>query len=144
MSDAHNKSDKFICLHTFVIPTKTFITMMTWYCTITDWLHANYINGLYSESMSEVTEEIFGLFLLLQMIENDSIKLDTLKLHHEWPNLHNETSFNNYKEQKPYYSLDKIVNNEKTDKNTNKNQQPTNNANHFIGHEPLQEILEIL
>ena len=90
--------------------------MMTWYCTITDWLHANYINGLYSESMSEVTEEIFGLFLLLQMIENDSIKLDTLKLHHEWPNLHNETSFNNYKEQKPYYSLDKIVNNEKTDK----------------------------
>ena len=115
---ADNKSDKFICLHTFVIPTKTFIKMMTWYCSITDWLHANYINGIYSESMSEVTEEIFGLFLLLQMIENDSIKLETLKLHHEWPNLHNETTFNNYKEQKPYYSLDKIVNNKKTDKNT--------------------------
>jgi len=94
---AHNKSDMFICLHTFVIPTKTFIKMMVWYCSITDWLHANYINGLYSESISEITEEIFGLFLLLQMIENDNIKLDTLKLHHEWSNLHNETQWNNYK-----------------------------------------------
>ena len=39
--------------------------MMTWYCTITDWLHTNYINGIYDESMSEVTEEIFGLYLLV-------------------------------------------------------------------------------
>jgi GR25 family glycosyltransferase involved in LPS biosynthesis len=116
---AHNKSDMFICLHTFVIPTKTFIKMMVWYCSITDWLHANYINGLYSESISEITEEIFGLFLLLQMIENDNIKLDTLKLHHEWPNLHNETNFNHYKETSPHFSLAKIVvTNNFTDKNT--------------------------
>ena len=98
---AHNKSDKFICLHTFVIPTSTFIKMMTWYCTITDWLHTNYINGIYTESMSEVTEEIFGLFLLLQIIENDSIKLDVLKLNHEWPNLHNETEWVDYKVRMP-------------------------------------------
>lgn len=97
----HNKSNNFICLHTFVIPTRTFIKMMTWYCTITDWLHTNYINGIYSESMSEVTEEIFGLFLLLQMIENDNIQLDILKLHHEWPNLHNETEWINYKVRMP-------------------------------------------
>jgi FkbM family methyltransferase len=115
---SNNKSKHFICLHTFVIPTKIFIKMMTWYCTITDWLHTNYINGLYCESMSEVTEEIFGLFLLLQMIENESIELIHLKLCHEWPNLHNETAFNNYKEGKPHYSLDKIVNNLITDKNT--------------------------
>ena len=70
---AHKKSNNFICLHTFVIPTKTFIKMMTWFCSITDWLHKNYINGLYPESMSEVSEGIFGLFLLLQMIENDTI-----------------------------------------------------------------------
>jgi len=98
---AHNKSVFFICLHTFVIPTKTFIKMMTWYCTITDWLHSNYINGIYSESMSEVTEEIFGLFLLLQIIEDNNIQLDTLKLHHEWPNLHNETEWINYKVRMP-------------------------------------------
>jgi len=118
---ANNNSDKFICLHTFVIPTKTFIKMMTWYCSIEDWLHSNYITGIYCESMSEVTEEIFGLFLLLQMIENDSIQLETLKLHHEWPNLHNETSFNNYKEPIHYFSLDKIVDNRATDKNSNHN-----------------------
>ena len=98
---AHHKADKFICLHTFVIPTKTFINMMTWYCTITDWLHKNYINGLYSESISEVTEEIFGLFLLLQIIENDNIQLEELKLHHEWPNLHNQTEWINYKVRTP-------------------------------------------
>jgi FkbM family methyltransferase len=115
---SNKKSKHFICLHTFVIPTKIFIKMMTWYCTITDWLHTNYINGLYCESMSEVTEEIFGLFLLLQMIENDTIELMQLKLCHEWPNLHNETAFNNYKEGKPHYSLDKIVNNMITNKNT--------------------------
>jgi GR25 family glycosyltransferase involved in LPS biosynthesis len=97
----HKKHDKFICLHTFVIPTRTFIKMMTWYCTITDWLHNNYINCIYTESMSEVTEEIFGLFLLLQIIENNSIKLDVLKLHHEWPHLHNETEWLNYKVQMP-------------------------------------------
>ena len=94
---AHHKADKFICLHTFVITTKTFINMMTWFCSITDWLHKNYINGLYSESMSEVTEEIFGLFLLLQIIEDETIELKELKLRHEWPNLHNQTEWLNYK-----------------------------------------------
>ena len=97
----HKRAKYFICLHTFVIPTKTFIKMMTWYCTITDWLHSNYINGIYIESMSEVTEEIFGLFLLLQIIENDDIQLQELKLHHEWPNLHNETEWINYKVRMP-------------------------------------------
>ncbi len=115
---AHHKADKFICLHTFVIPTKTFINMMTWFCSITDWLHKNYINGLYSENMSEVTEEIFGLFLLLQIIEDETIELKELKLHHEWPNLHNNTSFINYKDNCHYFSLDKIVDNRFTDKNT--------------------------
>ena len=115
---AHKKSNNFICLHTFVIPTKTFIKMMTWFCSITDWLHKNYINGLYPESMSEVSEGIFGLFLLLQMIENDNIQLKELKLHHEWPNLHNDTNFINYKCSEHYFSLDKIVDNRFTDKNT--------------------------
>jgi hypothetical protein len=68
--------------------------------------------------MSEVTEEIFGLFLLLQMIENENIKVDVLKLNHEWPNLHNETTFINYKNQIHYFPLDKIVDNRFTDKNT--------------------------
>jgi len=57
--------------------------MVTWFCTIIDWLHENYINGLYSESISEVREEIFGLFLLLEMIENDKIQMSELKLRHK-------------------------------------------------------------
>jgi hypothetical protein len=68
--------------------------------------------------MSEVSEGIFGLFLLLQMIENDDIQLKELKLHHEWPNLHNNTNFINYKCSEHYFSLDKIVCNRFTDKNT--------------------------
>jgi hypothetical protein len=40
-------------------------------------------------------------------------------LHHEWPNLHNETNFNHYKETSPHFSLAKIVvTNNFTDKNT--------------------------
>ena len=92
----HKHSDKFICLHTFVIPTKFFIKMMTWYCSISNWLHINYINGLYTESISEVTEEIFRLLLILQLIENDNVKVDTLKLNHNWTILRNETSFDYY------------------------------------------------
>lgn len=114
----HSKSKYFICLHTFVIPTFTYIKMMEWYCSIFDEVHSNYINKLYTESMSEVTEEIFGLFLLLQLIENDSIQLDELKLTHNWPNLHNQTSFNNYKNQYEYYPLSSLINNGFTDKNT--------------------------
>lgn len=114
----HKMSKYFICLHTFVIPTKIYIKMMNWYCSISDWLHINYVNGIYTESMSEVTEEIFGLFLLLQIIENDNIQLEELKLKHNWPNLHNETSFNNYKDPTHYFSLTSIINNNLTDKNT--------------------------
>jgi hypothetical protein len=66
-----------------------------------DWLHSNYVDGVYSESIAETTEAIFGLFLLLQMIENENIQLHLLNLHHEWPKLHNETEFNNYKVRMP-------------------------------------------
>ena len=31
----HNKSSYFICLHTFVIPTITYMKMMNWYCSFT-------------------------------------------------------------------------------------------------------------
>ena len=114
----HKKLEYFICLHTFVIPTTTYMKMMEWYCSISDWLHVNCINGIYTESMSEVTEEVFGLFLLLQIIENDKIELEELKLKHNWPNLHNETSFNNYKDNIKYFSLSSIINNNLTDKNS--------------------------
>jgi GR25 family glycosyltransferase involved in LPS biosynthesis len=114
----HKMSKIFICLHTFVIPTRTYLKMMEWFCSIFDWLHINYINNIYKESMSEVSEEIFGLFLLLQIIENDNIQLEELKLRHNWPNLHNETLFNNYKDQSCYFPLSAIVNNNLTDKNT--------------------------
>ena len=114
----NEKSNMFICLHTFVIPTKTFIKMMTWYSYIKDWLHANYISGLYVQSMSETTEEIFGLFLLLQIIEDDSINMELLKLHHDWEKLHFSTEFINYKNPVHYFSLDKIVDSRFTDKNT--------------------------
>jgi hypothetical protein len=92
--------------------------MMNWYCSISDWLHVNYINGAYIESMSEVTEEVFGLFLLLQIIENDNIQLEELKLKHNWPNLHNETSFNNYKDHSYFFPLSSIIDNKLTDINT--------------------------
>ena len=115
---SHNKSKYFICLHTFVIPTTVYVKMMKWYCSISDKLHVNYVNGVYTESISEVTEEVFGLFLLLQVIENDNIKLEELKLKHDWPQLHNETSFNNYKNSGHYFPLRSIVNNNLTDKNS--------------------------
>ena len=114
----HKRAKYFICLHTFVIPTKTYMKMMSWYCSISGWLHVNYINGTFIESMSEVTEEVFGLFLLLQIIENDNIQLEELKLKHNWPNLHNETSFNNYKDHSYYFPLSSIINNNLTDKNS--------------------------
>ena len=114
----HKRAKYFICLHTFVVPTITYMKMMNWYCSISDWLHVNYINGTYIESMSEVTEELFGLFLLLQIIENDNIELEELKLKHNWPNLHNETSFNNYKDHSYYFPLSSIINNNLTDKNS--------------------------
>jgi hypothetical protein len=114
----HKRAKYFMCLHTFVIPTTTYMKMMNWYCSISDWLHVNYINGTYIESMSEVTEELFGLFLLLQIIENDNIELEELKLKHNWPNLHNETSFNNYKDHSYYFPLSSIINNNLTDKNS--------------------------
>ena len=52
-------------------------------------------------------------------IENDNIKLEELKLKHDWPQLHNETSFNNYKNSGHYFPLRSIVNNNLTDKNSN-------------------------
>jgi hypothetical protein len=50
---SNKNADKFICLHTFVIPKKTYEAMMNWFCGIADWLHTNYINGIYCESVSE-------------------------------------------------------------------------------------------
>ena len=107
-------SNNFICLHTFVIPIKTFVKMMTWYCSIHSWLNNNYLNNLYPESISEITEEVFGLFLLLQMIEDDTIILEKLNLYHEWPNLHNQTEFNNYK-----VPMQNVINNDQNVKMTN-------------------------
>jgi GR25 family glycosyltransferase involved in LPS biosynthesis len=114
----NEKCNMFICLHTFVIPTKTFIKMMNWFFCIKDWLHANYISGLYTQSMSETTEELFGLFLLLQFIEDDSIQMELLKLHHNWEKLHFATNFINYKNPVHYFPLEKIVDSRFTDKNT--------------------------
>jgi FkbM family methyltransferase len=94
-------SYKFICLHTFVIPTKTYVKMMTWFIRIKEWLHNNYLNNLYDSSIAEITEIVFGLFLLLQIIENDNIALKELKLLHEWPSLHNNTEWENYKVRMP-------------------------------------------
>ena len=93
----NKKSCNFISLHTFVIPKKTYIKLMSWFVSIKDWLHSNYLSKLYDTSIAEITEEIFGLFLLLQMIEDESIELEELKLYHEWPRLHNETEWLNYK-----------------------------------------------
>jgi len=93
----NKKSSNFICLHTFVIPKKIYIKLMSWFVSIKDWLHSNYLDKLYDTSIAEITEVIFGLFLLLQMIEDESIELEELKLYHEWPRLHNETEWLNYK-----------------------------------------------
>jgi hypothetical protein len=82
---------------------------MSWFVSIKDWLHSNYLDKLYDTSIAEITEEIFGLFLLLQMIEDESIELEELKLYHEWPRLHNETEWLNYKVVMPE-NVNKISN----------------------------------
>ena len=105
----NKKSSNFISLHTFVIPKKTYIKLMSWFVSIKDWLHSNYLDKLYDTSIAEITEEIFGLFLLLQMIEDESIALEELKLNHEWPRLHNETEWLNYKVVMPE-NVNKISN----------------------------------
>jgi hypothetical protein len=69
---------------------------MEWYCSILDWLHTTYINGHFDESMSETTEILFGLFLLLETL-NQEIHLEQLKLTHDWPSIHDQTEFINYK-----------------------------------------------
>jgi GR25 family glycosyltransferase involved in LPS biosynthesis len=111
---AHNKSNYFIALHTFVIPTKIFIKLMEWYMSIQNWLHINYLKKIYEESIAEITESIFGLFLLLQLIEDETIKLEELNLYHEWPKLHNQTEWNNYKVPFPnnIKNINNIENNE--------------------------------
>jgi GR25 family glycosyltransferase involved in LPS biosynthesis len=109
----HIRSKDFICLHTFVIPIHTYTKMMKWYCSIHDSVNKNYLDNIYQESISEVTEEIFGLFLLLQMIEDETIQLKELKLNHEWPSLHNLTEWDNYKVRIPSNVLQKEEFNEK-------------------------------
>jgi hypothetical protein len=94
-----NKSEHYIILHTFVIPTSTFVKMMGWYCSMHDWLHENNVKHMYCSSPAEVTEDIFGLFLLLQMIEDDNIRLEPLQLTHEWPRLLNSNTHNGYKQK---------------------------------------------
>jgi FkbM family methyltransferase len=103
------RSKDFICLHTFVIPIHTYTKMMKWYCSIHDIVNKNYFDNIYQESISEITEEIFGLFLLLQMIEDETIQLKELKLNHEWPSLHNLTEWDNYKVQMPSSLLEKYA-----------------------------------
>jgi beta-1,4-mannosyl-glycoprotein beta-1,4-N-acetylglucosaminyltransferase len=111
--------DKLILLHTFVIPTNMYIKLMKWYDHIKDWIYVNCINGtLLLTSNAEITEIIFGLFLFVQIIEDSSIILKELKLTHNWPNLHNQTEFHNYKQVTRHFNLASIVNSNFTDKNT--------------------------
>jgi GR25 family glycosyltransferase involved in LPS biosynthesis/glycosyltransferase involved in cell wall biosynthesis len=111
------KNKEIICLHTFVIPTSVYIKMMEFYCSILDQLHSMYINGRFNVSMSETTEILFGLFLLLETL-NQEIHLEQLKLTHNWPNIHDETEFINYKNPINYFPLKLIAQNEITDKDT--------------------------
>ena len=46
----------------------------------------------------------------------EPIQLEEFKLKHNWPNLHNETSFNYYKDHSYYFPLSSIINNKLTDK----------------------------
>lgn len=114
-----SSENKIILLHTFVIPTKMYSKLMSWYCYIKDWIYVNCINKTLSPiSNAEITEILFGIFLLIQMNEDSSITLHKLKLNHNWPNLHQETSFNNYKDSLCHFNLASIANDKITDKNT--------------------------
>ena len=108
-------SKDFVCLHTFVISTPMYEKMMKWFCSILDWLHKNYINGYYFSPMSDFSEAIFGLFLLLERIQEPTIQFKPLKLKHDWPKLHNQTEFTNYKQGNLYFSLQQLINDEAMD-----------------------------
>jgi len=102
-------SKDFVCLHTFVITCKLFEKMMKWFCSIMDWLYINYMNKYYSSPMSDLSEAIFGLFLLLERIQNSQMGFLPMKLVHEWPKLHDQTEFNNYKQGNLYFSLQQLA-----------------------------------
>jgi GR25 family glycosyltransferase involved in LPS biosynthesis len=93
----YNDTCKVILLHTFVITKEMFAKMMRWFNSIFDWLHVNVQNKYYKSDRASFTEKMFALFLYIEQIENPTMKLLEMSIEHIWPMLHNQTSWENYK-----------------------------------------------
>jgi len=95
----YNSTCKVILLHTFVIPKEMFDKMMAWFIHIFDWLHKNVENKYYKSDRASFTEKMFALFLYIEQMQNESIQLMEMDVHHVWPLLHNQTIWEHYKER---------------------------------------------
>jgi hypothetical protein len=93
----YNSTCKVILLHTFVIPKEMFDKMMGWFIHIFDWLHHNVENKYYRSDRASFTEKMFALFLYIEQMQNESIQLMEMDVHHVWPLLHNQTIWEDYK-----------------------------------------------
>jgi hypothetical protein len=93
----YNSTCKVILLHTFVIPKEMFDKMMGWFIHIFDWLHQNVENKYYRSDRASFTEKMFALFLYIEQMQNESIQLMEMDVHHIWPLLHNQTIWEDYK-----------------------------------------------
>lgn len=93
---AENSRSIMPLLHTFIISGSMFLKMMSWIATLLPWLDMCYVH-ITDMSQAEFSERIFALFLCLEIISNEDVILETIKINHVWPMIHDQTEWINYK-----------------------------------------------
>jgi hypothetical protein len=83
-------------VHTFVIPTETFVKMMEWIDSYITYLENMYPCYPSDKSQSELLERCHGLFLAFEIAKNN-MTMQPLQIAHIWPLYHDKTKFVNYK-----------------------------------------------
>ena len=83
-------------LHTFVMPNEMYDRMIAW---TRSYLFRIRETGAYptNASQAELSERIFGLFIALEMF-NENVVAEKLHLDHRWPHFHDQVPFAGYKE----------------------------------------------
>jgi hypothetical protein len=83
-------------LHTFVMPTDMFYKMMKWMHTLLTQIEFHHMH-ISNVSNAEFAERIHGLFLVLEMVQQPTMKMMDMKIYHEWPLYHDQVVFKDYK-----------------------------------------------
>ena len=88
--------DNYIMLHTFLVPKKSFITMMDWMSVYLEEEFPLYHKKI-SMSPAEFLERVHSMALAFE-IEKYKYRLVPLPVDHIWPSLHSQTCWENYKQ----------------------------------------------